>query len=312
MVLSLQNKHKKQFHIIFYWIKTIAKMTEIFLEHYMIVKKIGSGSFGEVYEAQDENNNIFAIKIEDRTKKNKLKKEYDIYRKISHVCALYVPTIYSYMETEKYNILVMELLGSNLEELFVQNNRQFDKTSVMNLGLNIIKIIEQFHNKGFIHRDIKPSNFLVDNASQNKIYMMDFGLSKKYVSNGKHMESKNIKSLIGTPRYVSINVHDNIEPTRRDDLESIGYMLLYLYNGKLPWQGIKTSKKSLMHNTIGIMKKSISLEELTQNTPSCFHKYLNHVRNLAYDETPNYKYLTNLFNDELNIGDHNKYIWMNK
>jgi serine/threonine protein kinase len=286
-------------------------MAEIFLEHYMIVKKIGSGSFGEVYEAQDEQNNVYAIKIEDKTKKNKLKKEYNIYRKISDATNS-TPTIYSYMETEKYNILVMELLGSNLEELFVQNNKQFDKTSVMNLGLNIIKIIEQFHKKGFIHRDIKPSNFLVDTASKNKIYMMDFGLSKKYVSNGKHMELKNIKSLIGTPRYVSTNVHDNIEPSRRDDLESIGYMLLYLYNGKLPWQGIKTSKKSSMHTTIGIMKKSISLEELTQNTPSCFYKYLYYVRNLNYDETPNYKYLTNLFNNELNVVEYNKYIWLSQ
>jgi len=272
-------------------------INKIFGDNYIVIKKIGEGSFGEVYLTQDKNNNYYASKVEEKPTKERLKNEFNIYKKILRNKDISgIPKVYNFFETPSYNILVMELLGDSLENIFNNSERKLSISSVYMLAIDMLNIIEKFHNRGFIHRDIKPNNFLFNNKKPyNQLYLMDFGLSKQYIQDGKHIELKTDRSLIGTARYASLNIHWGIEPSRRDDLESIGYILIYLLKGKLPWQGLKADKNKTQIQKIGEKKLVISLEKLCEKLDNCFIDYLNCTRQLKFTEKPNYEYLRNLF-----------------
>ena len=268
---------------------------------YEIIKKVGSGSFGEVYLTKIiSTEKLVASKIEEKNgnrNNSKIFDEYKIY-KILNLKGFNkgIPKIYSFYETPKFNVLVMELLGDNLDSIFNKYNKKLELCTVLKIGYEIISLIEKIHNCGFIHRDIKPNNFMFGRGKKKyELYILDFGLSKKFIKNNKHIEYKTNKSLVGTARYTSINIHLGIEPSRRDDLEAIGYMLIYFLKGSLPWQGIK-KKKGVDHlEVIGETKLSTSLTKLCQNIPSHFYEYIEYTRNLTFDENPKYNYLKNLF-----------------
>ena len=207
-----------------------------------------------------------------------------------------IPKIRSLMQTTSYNILIMELLGSSLDTIFAKCEKKFSLGTVLLLGYEIVSLLEDLHKVGFIHRDIKPNNFLVGKgANSNKIYLTDFGLSRYYVKNGKHIEFSSNKNLIGTLRYASINMHLGIEPTRRDDLESVGYMLIYFLKGILPWQGIKNKSESDHITLIGNMKIGTNLDKLCNDLPKQLKEYIKICRELGFDEEPNYTKLKDLF-----------------
>jgi casein kinase I family protein HRR25 len=170
---------------------------------------------------------------------------------------------------------------------------------VFKLALQLIELMEQLHRTSFIHRDIKPNNFLIGrDKHKGQIYMMDFGLSKKYIIKGRHLEFRDNRSLIGTARYASRNLHLGFEPSRRDDLESVGYMLIYFIKGSLPWQGLKKKKGENHLEIIGNVKMCTSLEILCDGVPDCFAEYIKYCRALKFDETPDYKYLRKLMEDD--------------
>jgi serine/threonine protein kinase len=172
--------------------------------------------------------------------------------------------------------------------------------------------MESLHSKGFLHRDIKPHNFMIDRKKNSEqLYIVDFGLSRKYRSRtGDHIPFKNNRSLIGTARYASINMHNGIEPTRRDDLESIGYMLVYLIKGRLPWQGLKKQEGIPGVKLIGEKKKEVELDDLCSELPKCFLKYLIYCRSLDFDEQPDYAKLKQYFlNDISSLKIELKYDW---
>ncbi len=267
---------------------------------YEIIKQLGSGSFGEVYLTRIlKNGELVASKIEEKDgkKNSKLVDEYKIYKKLElKGIKKGIPKIFSCYETPKFNVLVMELLGKNLDTLFTETNKKFELGTVLKIGYDMINLIEKIHNCGFIHRDIKPNNFMFGVGDKSKeLYILDFGLSKRFYKNKQHIEYKTNKSLVGTARYTSINIHLGIEPSRRDDIESIGYMLVYFLKGELPWQGLKKQKGVDHLELISEVKLSTSIKNLCENIPVEFFEYLNYIRKVSFEERPDYKYLKELF-----------------
>ena len=269
-------------------------------DKYKLIKEIGSGSFGKVYFAVDRaTKHNYAVKLEDKTSKARLLDEYNIYKKLEkNGLKLGIPKIVEFLEMPKTNCMVMQLLGESLDDIFVENDNIFDTGTVLKLGVEIVNLLSYVHMVGFIHRDIKPNNFMIGKNNRNELYIMDFGLSKQYVTNDKHIEMRLEKDLVGTARYASINVHMGIEPSRRDDLESVGYMLIYFIKGRLPWQGLKKKNKNDDQITlIGNTKMMTHVKKLCQDIPDCFMEYLQYCKNLHFNDTPNYNYLKALFVD---------------
>ena len=259
-------------------------LNKTFFNKYHCISKIGEGSFGYIYKAS-YNGKYYVLKFENIKKSNLLEKE---------------AIIMNYLKGP--NILVMQLLGKNLETFF-EEKKMFSLKTVCMIGYQFVSILEYIHNKHIIHRDIKPDNFVVglDNLSHN-IYLLDFGLSKKYRSSKtlKQIPFNNIEKIIGTVRYNSINANEGFEQSRRDDLESAGYVLIYFIKGELPWQDLTANNKEEKYRKILRMKNKITAKELCKGIPKEFAEFVDYTRNLQYSEQPNYDRLKNLFISMLN------------
>ncbi|OMJ77295.1 hypothetical protein SteCoe_23164 [Stentor coeruleus] len=267
---------------------------------YRVRKKIGSGSFGEIYEGQDyTTGELVAIKLEKiGTRHPQLIYESKLIKLLQGVPGL--PNVHWFGTEGTYNVMVIDLLGSSLEDMFNFCNRIFGIKSVLMLADQMICRIEYIHSKNFIHRDIKPDNFLIGLGKRsNLVYIIDFGLAKKYrdQKTGKHIPFRDGKSLTGTARYASINTHSGIEQSRRDDMESIGYVLMYFLRGALPWQGINTHNREEKYKRIMDKKISTTLEELCQGFQIEFMNYLNYCKALKFEDCPDYAYLRRMFKD---------------
>ena len=270
-------------------------------DRYKLIKKLGEGSFGYIYMAE-YNNQYFAIKLEERKiDQNLLEKEAYI---MGHLRGPGLPLVKSYGYNSKHNILVMELMGRSLEDIFEKlEEKKMSIRCVCNIGYQMMEILEYIHNKHYIHRDIKPDNFVIGRKEKRKfIYILDFGLSKKYRSSKTLEHYKMVKknNLTGTARYASINALKGLTQSRRDDLEAVGYVLMYFLRGKLPWQGIPVQNKEMRYKKIMEIKMSTSPEELCEGFPHQFTEYIKYTRNLKYEENPDYDYLKKLFVSLLN------------
>ncbi|XP_046281935.1 casein kinase I-like [Marmota monax] len=265
---------------------------------YKLVQKIGYGTFGDVYLAFNINTGQeVAVKVESQKAKfSKLVIESQIYKILEG--GVGVPHIWWYGEEKGYNVLVMDLLGPNLEDLFNFCSRSFTMKTVLMLADQMISRIEYVHSKNFIHRDIKPDNLLVGIGNdRNKLFLIDFGLAKRYRNDKtkQHIPYVEDKPLTGTARYASINAHLGIEQSRRDDMESLGYVLMYFNRTHLPWQGLNAATKKQIYEKISEKKRSTSVEVLCKGFPAEFAIYLNYCRRLPFEEVPDYKYLKELF-----------------
>ena len=181
--------------------------------------------------------------------------------------------IHHFGEEGDYNILIMDLLGPSLEDLFNFCGRKFQLKTTLMVADQMITRIEYVHSKNYIHRDIKPENFVIGLGKRsNQVFLIDFGLSKKFrdPKTHQHIPYKENKNLTGTARYASINAHLGIEQSRRDDLEAIGYVSIYFIKGKLPWQGISAQNKAEKYHKIMEKKMSIPVEYLCLGLPSIF------------------------------------------
>lgn len=288
--------------------------TRVLIDSYILIEEIGAGSFGEVYLAKSKKTHVMvALKVENRKKQSRIENEYKVYKKIHKKgFTTGIPQIYDFIQTPVYNIMCMELLGPSLEDLYNTYNRKLNIITILKLGIDIVTLLEKLHKCEFIHRDIKPNNFLIGLENKSNMYIMDFGLSKRYKLKDIHIKLREGRSLIGTARYASINMHMGIEPSRRDDLESVGYMLIYLFQPKLPWQGLKKTKNTSHIDVIGEKKLCTTLDTLCKNMPKCFKDYIIHCRNLKFDENPNYSYLKQLFiNECISMNKLPEYEWSN-
>ncbi len=283
---------------------------------YRIIKMVGCGAFGEIHLAYDVNMKALrAIKFEMANHKNpQLKHEYSVLEQLNKHelnnndnkqqnipgadSFTGVPRVYYFDRLEhKYNFLVMEFLGPSLGDLFQLKERNFGMETVLMLAIQILTRIEYIHEKGFLHRDIKPENFVVGlNEKSNLVYLIDYGLSKRYKdkNSGQHIPYRENKQLVGTVRYASINAHLGIEQSRRDDLEGIGYVLVYFYLGRLPWQN-KTDKGKPLTQKITEKKLTTPPELLCKKMPREFSYYFHYCKNLKFEDRPDYNSLKSMF-----------------
>jgi len=260
-------------------------------------RKLGGGSFGEIYLAIDlTTGEEVAVKLEHRkTKHPQLHIECKFYKVMQG--GVGIPLVKYYGTEDDYNVMVMELLGPSLEDLFNFCNRKMSLKTVLLLADQLISRIEFIHGKNFIHRDMKPDNFLMGLGKKgNLVYVIDFGLAKKFRDprTHQHIPYREHKNLTGTARYTSINTHLGIEQSRRDDMEALGYILIYFLSGTLPWQGLRAKTKAQKYEKISEKKLSTSVEELCKGAPAEFATYHNYVRSLRFEEKPDYAYLRQL------------------
>ncbi|CAD8144332.1 unnamed protein product [Paramecium pentaurelia] len=236
-------------------------------------KRIGLGAFGQIYLGNNiKTGEEMAIKLENVSNKHsQLLHEAKIYRILlldGPVPGF--PNLHWFGQEGDFNVLVLDILGPSLEDLFNYHGRKFSLKSVLMLADQLLTRISYLHSKDFIHRDIKPENFLIGlNKKADNIYMIDFGLTKRYryQRTETHIQYGEQNQLVGTCRFSSINAHLGIEQSRRDDLESIGYMLIYFLRGSLPWSGIKTETKIAKYEKVGECKIATPIDKLCEGFP---------------------------------------------
>ena len=265
-------------------------------------KLLGKGGFGHLFLGRSIHENSFiAIKVEEQSPRSRLAWEYQIIKELSDGEG--IPKVYRLHRGKKHNYLIMQLLGKSLDKLFVDMKKKFSIKTVCMIAYQMVQRIEFVHSKGYIHRDVKPGNFLLGkNLDRKKIYIIDFGLSKKYIdkSTNKHIIYKEGKGLTGTARYVSLNTHYGIEQSRRDDIEGIAYNLIYFAKGKLPWKGVKTKNKKEKHKKIMELKEEYNPDKLCEGLPEEFPTLLKYSRKLDFEEKPDYKNIKIMFKQLMN------------
>ena len=273
-------------------------LNTVFFNRYRLVEILGEGTFGMIFKCASSDG-LCAFKFEKKRygRRSLLKAEAEIMKGLK---GYGIPRIMSYIEQDDYNIMIMELLGKSLEGLAKQySDEKLSLKTVCMLGIEMLKILKIIHEKHYIHRDIKPDNFAIGYSDQSKLYLIDFGLAKQYRS-AKTLKQKPMqknKRLTGTARYASINALRGCDQSRRDDLESAGYVIAYLLRGNLPWQGILVKSKDEKYAKILYRKENVTSESLFIGFPKELSTYMDYCKNLGYEEEPNYEYLSNLFKD---------------
>ncbi|CAN6876884.1 hypothetical protein F2Q70_00019360 [Brassica cretica] len=263
-------------------------------------RKLGSGSFGEIFLGVNvQSGDEVAVKLEPlRSRHPQLHYESKIYMFLQGGSG--IPHLKWFGVEGEYNCMVIDLLGPSLEEFFNYCSRSFSLKTVLMLADQMLNRVEYMHIRGFLHRDIKPDNFLMGVGRRaNQVYIIDYGLAKKYrdLQTHKHIPYRENKNLTGTARYASVNTHLGIEQSRRDDLESLGYMLMYFLRGSLPWQGLRAGTKKEKYDRISEKKRLTPVEVLCKSFPPEFTSYFLYVRSLRFEDKPDYSYLKRLFRD---------------
>jgi serine/threonine protein kinase len=270
---------------------------------YAILEKISEGSFGTIVKGKNVRTNEFvAIKMELKTEQqNSLKNEARVYNYLGKQNGF--PQLKWFGTTDKYNYLVINLLGNSLAHCVKKYTNLSLKTTIK-MSIQIIELIRCLHDKLMVHRDIKPDNFLFGlDKCTNKLHLIDLGFCKRYDYDGKHMTETRINTLVGTANFVSLNVHKGLEPSRRDDIESCIYVMLYIFTGKLEWLNSTTNRH------IFELKRDMVYKEYV---PAFIKSLLTYIRELKFDERPNYDHIINILDLEYTINlfvNDDKYEW---
>jgi serine/threonine protein kinase len=283
-------------------------MNCIIANKYEIIEEVGQGTFGKVFRGKHiRTNEDVAIKIQFKSILNVLQHEAKLYKHLEN--SIGIPTMRNYGHEEGFHYLILDYLDKPLDKL------EMTPSECISYFIEAVNVLETIHTLGILHRDIKPDNLMIKERSHNanQLYVIDFGLSKWFLdSSGNHMKEKTTKTMVGTIKYSSINVHNGIEPSRRDDLESLCYTFMSLYGKELMWVNVceelkridetdetQEPKKKLVCEKI----KTLKLEDtLFFELPDEFQTIVFYVRNLSFEEKPNYKYMINVLKKSVNTG----------
>ncbi|KAK6512769.1 casein kinase I [Arthrobotrys conoides] len=235
------------------------------------------------------------VKVEFPGEEDKLLRwEYDMYRNLKGIPG--IPCIHDFLTDVNGSYLFMDPLGPNMDDILKSCGGQFSQKTTVAVGLQMLDRIESVHQRGILHRDIKPSNFVTGgHQARDQIFLLDFGLSAfwKNTETNEHIPHMR-EEITGPLDYCSINIHEENLPSRRDELESLCYMLIYFLKGSLPWQMIEGPEGDWRHNEVGRLKKETLLADLCSGIPIRFQVMLEYVRELEYDAQPDYQHLRNL------------------
>ena len=298
----MDNKNKKS-----------SQEQNLLFKKYYILSKIDEGSFGSIYLAQNIiTKEKVAIKVENR-KQYKPLLEREAYI-LFYLRGPGLPKIITFGKTRDYFILIQTLLGPSLSSLLEDFSINFTIKDICMLSIQMLERLEYIHSKDYIHRDIKPHNFLMGLKDPNMLYIIDFGLSKKYRSKkGKHIKFAITNNITGTPRYCSINALRGAEQSRKDDLESLFYVIIYFFRGDVPWQNLKIKSRNERFKKINEIKKKVNYKILCKNLPEEVYNFGIYVKNLKFEEQPNYTYMQKLFYtilSKINQQNDDKFSWI--
>ncbi|XP_052863669.1 casein kinase I-like [Anopheles cruzii] len=276
---------------------------KLVLKKYRIEFKLGCGTFGDVYRAEDIATGVkVAIKMESKpTATETIFQEYNLYQMLQGqqgIAQVYLCEMY-----KNRQILIMELLGDCLGSLLQTCGRRFSLSTTLQLGIQMIDRIELLHQYGYVHRDIKPQNFVMGcNGKHHIVHLIDYGLAKPFwdPSRRRHIPKQHVGSFVGSIRYASIHAHQGRELSRRDDLLSLGYILVSFIRGSLPWQHMRVFSKAEKFEKVYQKKLSSTPEILCKNLPTEIFNHMDYCCKLRYTTEPNYSFLRNNLQDLLN------------
>ncbi|XP_061367501.1 casein kinase 1-like protein HD16 isoform X1 [Gastrolobium bilobum] len=277
---------------------------------YKLERKLGKGGFGQVYVGRRASGvNLsertgpgaveVALKFEHRSSKGcnyGPPYEWQVYNTLggSHG----VPQVHYKGRQGDYYVMVMDMLGPSLWDVWNNNSHTMSTEMVACIAIEAVSILEKMHSRGYVHGDVKPENFLLGppgTPDEKKLFLVDLGLATKWRdgATGLHVEYDQRPDVFrGTVRYASVHAHLGRTGSRRDDLESLAYTLVFLLKGRLPWQGFQGENKGFL-----VCKKKMGTapESLCCFCPQPFRQFVEHVVNLKFDEEPNYAKYISLF-----------------
>jgi serine/threonine protein kinase len=254
--------------------------------HYRFLEKIGDGAFGEVFKSQHcYTHSMVAIKCEEKqANTHLLKNESIIYQYLKGLHG--IPVLRWFGQNDTHSFMVMDLLGYSLQQV-VTTHGKLSLPIVRQLMTKMLYIVQSIHTKGLVHRDLKPAHFLFDATNDgHALYLVDFGLCKKSAGSNLHSATT---SFVGSMNYASIRAHHWLELGIKDDLESLGYIMIFLYCGTLPW--------SNMTRTEEIVDAKVTL--LDHDLPDVLVKYLKYVRKLSVQDVPDYERLIHIMSQQM-------------
>ncbi|CAK93795.1 unnamed protein product (macronuclear) [Paramecium tetraurelia] len=275
---------------------------------YKVKKLLSQGSFGRVYLGRNiESGMKVAIKVEKQEIKRGQLRHYQqvkILKKLRGISQ--VPQLLWHGKHNEFQVMITKMLGFDLI-YFLKKHKRFSNECIFNIAQQMIEILENIHKKNILHRDLKPENILGKRHS-DQIYLIDYGIAKDFVKSKKQSQVK--IPFIGTSRYASITAHQGLEQSRRDDLESLGYVLIYLFKQKLPWSNYENSEYDRLER-IGQLKSEIPLKEICEGCPQQLYNYMIQVAELNHQQVPNYQKLKSIFQSKINHKQHVIFDWSN-
>ena len=291
-------------------------LNKILFKKYKIKNKIGKTSLFKIYEGECiSNSNPVIIKIESRSNE-------ELYLELEALNLylfkdLGIPKIITTGKTKNSIILIEEKLGPSLYDLFIENKRKFSLNEICCIGIQCIERLKGIHSKNYVHRNIKPENFKIGLNDPHVIYLQNFYLCEKFKSSttNKHAKLTLTNKIVGTERYGSVDALRGLRQGRKDDLESLCYMLIYFFLGKLPWQDIKAETEGEKYKKLLNEKKKFNIENYKDTIPKEFRTIFKLIKNLKFDEQPKYSLYIRLLQkirEENQCFDPTDFFWIKK